>query len=1082
MADPTDQQQRDLITERTDRTLFVSAGAGSGKTSSLVDRVAHLVLVDGVPMEHIATVTFTIKAGAELRDRLRARFEKVISEELDPGVVARAQAALDQLDLAAIGTLHSFAQRILSAHPIEAGIPPALEVLDEVGSSIAFEDRWARIQRDLLDSEEIAEPLTLGLSAGVNLKHVRQLVRLLGQDWDRLESHVLTRAPRHISIPSLEDVEKGLIRLLELRDRCTDTSDKLYGVFLEAEALLRALLDAADVPQALAAFPALEQFKTGNTGRKAVWGGEDPKALREALREVVGGASALKQQIFGQCLRHITFWCAQRVLDEATDRRLSGRLEFHDLLVLARNLLGKNAEARATLHDTYQRLLLDEFQDTDPIQIELAVRIAGGRSAEQPDWRDVVVPEGRLFVVGDAKQSIYRFRRASIKTYLGAQAVIGEPASLTTNFRSVPGVVDWVNGVFGQLIHHTEDAQPPYEPLVAHREVGAELVGPPVTVLGTEVHEEATAYELRLAEASDAAGAITQILNEGWTIWDEPKKAWRRAEPADIAVLLPSRASMPMLEDALDSAGIHFRAESMSLVYEAAEVRDLLMIARAVADPSDQLALVTALRTPWLGCGDDDLFRWKQAEHGRMDLFSRVHDPELATGPVGLALDYLRSLHKAARWLTPSEVLGKIVADRRFLELAAYQPRTRDSWRRIRFVVDQARAWTEISHGGLRAYLDWVAHQAQEKSRVSEAILPEHDVEAVRVMTIHAAKGLEFPIVVLSGMSTQPRTEYGVRLIWTDDDYTVAFNKSLREVSFEAAAELDEQMDDYERIRLMYVGATRARDHLVVSMHRKERGDAARPTPAELMASVGAHEVGAPVHFELDATMTVGSTPPASVSPPPTFDTWIAGLRHARQSSRKLGAITASGLEGTDPEVVLAEADAGLAKGPRDIELPPWSKGRYGSAVGRAVHGALQVINLATGDGLGQAVRAQVLAEAITDLEDVVTRLVESALASEIVQRAAARRHWREAYVGAPGADRLLVEGIIDLLYEEDDGSLIVVDYKTDVVRPETLDDKITFYTPQLRAYRDALNTATGRRIDSRLLFLHPKGSHLAVL
>src|SRR5690349_22169389 len=121
MANPADQQQRDLITERTDKTLFVTAGAGSGKTRSLVNRVAHLVLVDGVPMEHIATVTFTIKAGAELRDRLRERFEKVISEELDPSIVARAQSALDQLDLAAIGTLHSFAQRILSAHPIEAG-------------------------------------------------------------------------------------------------------------------------------------------------------------------------------------------------------------------------------------------------------------------------------------------------------------------------------------------------------------------------------------------------------------------------------------------------------------------------------------------------------------------------------------------------------------------------------------------------------------------------------------------------------------------------------------------------------------------------------------------------------------------------------------------------------------------------------------------------------------------------------------------------------------------------------------------------------------------------------------------------
>ena len=244
---------------------------------------------------------------------------------------------------------------------------------------------------------------------------------------------------------------------------------------------------------------------------------------------------------------------------------------------------------------------------------------------------------------------------------------------------------------------------------------------------------------------------------------------------------------MPMLEDALDEAGVHFRAESMSLVYEAAEVRDLLITARAIADPSDELALVAALRSPLFGCGDDDLWRWKHCG-ARVDLFAKAKDDALAEGPVGPALAYLTKLHRAARWLTPSEVLARIVEDRRVLELGAHLPRTRDSWRRIRFVVDQARAWTEVSHGGLRAYLDWVAHQAQEKARVSEAVLPEQDVDAVRVMTVHAAKGLEFPIVILSGMSTRPRREYGVRLLWGADDYAVSLRKDLRDPSFEGMA------------------------------------------------------------------------------------------------------------------------------------------------------------------------------------------------------------------------------------------------------------------------------------------------------
>ena len=808
MVDPADIAARIQIREQTDRTLFVSAGAGSGKTTSLVGRVAHLVLHDGLPMPAIATVTFTIKAAAELRDRLRAKFEKVAHGDEDVVRRQRAQTALDELDLAAIGTLHSFAQRILSAHPIEAQLPPAVDVLDEVASSIAFEDRWSRIQQQLLDDDSISEALILGMAAGVTLRQVRQLVRLLGLDWDRIETHVLAHPPGPITIPDLAPVQDGLIQVASMQAKCTNPDDKLCAKMGELGAILKTVQSASSVRQVLEAIPAVAAFKMGNVGRKADWSGEDPKTIRDEIRAIQEQVVALRDQIVGQCLRHLAHWAGNRVLAEARERRRSGQLEFHDLLVLARDLLARSEDTRATLHDRYQRLLLDEFQDTDPIQIELAVRIAGGRDARQELWEDVVVPEGRLFVVGDAKQSIYRFRRASIKTYLDAQAAIGTGKTLSSNFRSGPAVIEWVNEVFGQLITFEPDGQPPYEALVAHRPVDPGLHGPPVAILGAEKNPKVDAESLRRFEAADVAGMVAQILEESWTIFDDVEKAWRPAKPADIAILIPSRTSMPMLEDALDEAGVHFRAESMSLVYEAPEVRDVLITARAIADPSDGLALVAALRSPLFACGDDDLWRWKHSG-ARVDLFAKAKDDALAEGPVGRALAYLTKMHRAARWLTPSEVLARLIEDRRVLELGVHLPRTRDSWRRLRFVVDQARAWTEISHGGLRSYLNWVAHQAQEKARVSEAVLPEQDIDAIRVMTVHAAKGLEFPIVILSGMSTQPKREYGVRLLWGTDDYAVSLRKDLRDPSFEGMAAIDEQMGELERTRLLYVAATR---------------------------------------------------------------------------------------------------------------------------------------------------------------------------------------------------------------------------------------------------------------------------------
>ncbi|WP_370287778.1 UvrD-helicase domain-containing protein [Nocardioides sp.] len=1090
---PADLVHRTRIREVTDETLFVSAGAGSGKTSALVDRVARLVLVDGIAVESIAAVTFTVKAAAELRDRLRARFEKHLADP-DEQLRARAEQALEQLDLAAIGTLHGFAQRILTAHPVEAALPPSVEVLDEVASSIAFERRWARLQRDLLDDDAVAEPLILGMAAGLKLVHLRQLVRLLGQDWDQIDGRIPVRDPKApppppLAMPDLGVVYTALIQVSEVLTRCSDTADKLHGHIAGVVPQLEAVRDAPD-PHALVRAVSALRFTPGNAGAAKAWGCP-AKQVRDEVKEVLERVAAVRGDVVAQCLQRLTEWCAGQVLAEAEERRREGRLEFHDLLVMARDLLTKQPEVRATLHETYQRLLLDEFQDTDPIQIELAVRIAGGRDADQPDWRDVVVPPGRLFVVGDAKQSIYRFRRASIATFLSAQAAIGTSVPLSVNFRSAPGVVDWVNEVFGRLIAHVPDAQPAYEPLVAHRPEPVGQTGPAVTVIGAEPVDAENATAMRVVEAGEVAAAIARLIREEWTTFDEDLKEWRPVRLADIAILLPSRASIRMLEDALDAAGVPFRAESMSMVFEAAEVRDLLAIARAIADPSDEMALLSALRSPAFGCGDDDLWRWVRAG-GRIRLRSRLPEEapaDVVQGPVGVALEELQALERAARWLTPSEVLGRILEQRRFLETAADGPRSRDVWRRLRFVVDQARAWTEVSHGGLRSYLDWVAHQAREQTRVSEAILPERDVDAVRVMTIHAAKGLEFPVVVMSGMSTLPRTQSGVRLLWRADGYAVSLSKDLHDPAFEEAAALDEQMDSYERLRLLYVGATRARDHLVVSLHRPGRSlgeDPGKWTPAELLAEAGAAEV--------EGCLALTGTPedrltvplPDAPAAPPDLAEWRAWHDRARAASQVRAALTASGLEGTEPEVPLVvEADpageAGLAKGARDLDLPPWSKGRYGSAVGRAVHAVLQTVDLATGAGLEAAVAAQVVAEAIPAFETVVADAVRSALDSDLVRAAATRRHWREMYVGAPKADGVLLEGIIDLVYEESPGgALVIVDYKTDVVTADTLAAKVAFYTPQLHAYRDALAAVTGRPVATHLLFLHPEGSHAA--
>ena len=244
-------------------------------------------------------------------------------------------------------------------------------------------------------------------------------------------------------------------------------------------------------------------------GRQASWLTYGLDHLKTECAALVTAASQIRASAVDAALRQLARRIAEATAEAAQARRAEGKLEFHDLLVLARDLLtdaGHGAAVRNALHQQYRRLLLDEFQDTDPIQIELAVRIAAGRAGDVSDWADVPVPPGSLFLVGDPKQSIYRFRRADIATYLRAQQRIGDPVILAANFRTTEPVLTWINHVFGQLISAEDGTQPAYIPLQACRP--GTPAGPAVVVLGAGIHPgKPSAAELRAREAADVASS-----------------------------------------------------------------------------------------------------------------------------------------------------------------------------------------------------------------------------------------------------------------------------------------------------------------------------------------------------------------------------------------------------------------------------------------------------------------------------------------------------------------------------------------------------------------------------------------------
>ncbi|MEE9414379.1 MAG: 3'-5' exonuclease, partial [Acidimicrobiales bacterium] len=607
--------------------------------------------------------------------------------------------------------------------------------------------------------------------------------------------------------------------------------------------------------------------------------------------------------------------------------------------------------------------------------------------------------------------------------------------------------------------------------------------GNSVVTIGMAHPAELDAEGLRTSEASDVANIICLAIQEKWQVSDSSAPTgWRPANLGDITILLPARTSLSTLERALDGADIAYRAETSSLVYSTGEVRDLMAVLRSVADPTDELALATALRSAVFGCGDDDLYTFHQQYNGKWNHQAPVPQSLPPDHPVGEAMHFLRELHEAQMWLAPSELIERIVRDRRILELAFANRRPRDLWRRFRFLTDQARAYAESEGGGLREYLAWAELQSAEGARVSEAVLPETDDDSVRIMTIHGAKGLEFPITILSGLTTQTqRKANGVQVLFPPQNtetesaagWAIRVKKGLENREFERYGLLDEQLGFHETLRLLYVAATRASDHLVVSVHRKVR---VKPVPqeklsmSELFASV-LDEAPPYEHLEPDPNAV---DPPQLAASEALIDrtAWESELSNALANGTRRRVLAATTIARMADEAQADDParDPGLAKDSRDLDLPPWQKGRYGTAIGRAVHGVLQTADLVNGVGLADVAAAQAAAEGVMGKEAVVEALSRSALETESVRQAVTGQYWREMYVAAPVADDLVVEGYIDLLYRTGDG-LVVVDYKTDAVPDDaTLEAKLARYRLQGATYALAVEEATGETV-CRVIF-----------
>jgi len=1120
-----DERQRRRACQETNRSFAVEASAGTGKTTTLVDRILRLVLEQGpkgqpVPLSGICAISFTEKAAGEMKLRLRQEFEKR-ADDPDPAG-ERARAALRDLASAAISTFHSFAVSLLKERPIEAGLDPHFTVLDDARSRLLFREVWEPwINRTLLERRG---PIEAALRAGYGLETLHDLAQTL------MQHSLAVRSLKLESPPTDKAVGEQMTALL--RDACahqalaTNSTDKLLERLDRTIAWLERPEPGAEAPQG-----------PGNSGAKGNWTGgkETVDKVRDFIREVADFCALCGKlpqlRLFDEILR----WLIGDFLTEWERRkREGGFLDFDDQLDAARRLLASSRAARSEFQRRFDTLLVDEFQDTDPVQLAI-VLLLSSTDLEETDPSRLRPESGRLFIVGDPKQSIYRFRGADIETYLEtvdpgkAQASALERLELTTNFRSVPSILRFVDEAFRAAMKSEGNYQPGYLPFGGAGYRKEEPEPPSVHALGDRDEDGGfvgSGREFPKLEASRIARLITRIHEgSGWSIEnrsvvkDGTGPDRRPARYGDIAILLPVLTRVDLIEEELRSSGIPYVLEGGKFYYARSEVASAVTVMRSIANPNDAVALYGALRSIFFGLSDEDQLR---AHLAGLPLDYRADVPESSAHARPYKI--LRELHLHRHDRPASETLERLLRQtgaREVLAVRGFQSLANlAKLARTLRMIQQDRTFSQV--------VDILISMDEEGIAESESRLMEEKSDAVRILSIHKAKGLDFPIIIAAGLGFQIRSQSGNFLADFHGEGFFALKlgskeDGLRTPGWNRLEESEKRKDAAELTRLLYVALTRARDHLILCVHTRGKMDRAsgkmlpdfertrwKPLAGFLNGSFVAEN-------GLVRFIDPGGLP-ESVSTRPSGTAAVQDCLSVFRAERA----ELSGLLSNTPSSRTSKAPAHESDDfALDARFENTARSRA-ARLGTAFHEAMERAGLMDPAEIPAAAAESGRRHQLDD--DAIRRISEmmaGCFGSQLIERARdsirsgrrllkevpyVRPYERDIFSGPAGPGRrtspsgedshapsvespvrgvprgVSEEGVIDLLFEEPDG-WILVDYKTDQL-PEDLPQPEAYfrekYSSQIERYAEALR-AIKIRVKAAYLLLARTGAQIEI-
>jgi ATP-dependent helicase/nuclease subunit A len=840
------EEQHSAIYNR-DVSIGLSAGAGCGKTLVLTRRfLTHLEPTDDAQssnsalLSRVVAITFTDRAAREMRDRIRVECSSRLNGAETEAEALHWLSILRGLDAARISTIHSFCSGLLRRHAVAAEIDPEFRPLEmEIGEALLRQSVARTVKRLLEAGDQSCFRLLSEFGLEPLRRAMRKLVvsratidpepfkgRTAGDFADKWLTHLsdvfLPRAARDLGA---SDVTSQILRLLKDNVPSNRTMQDRRRALVAGLTTLR----EAQAPEVAQLFELRESAKVQGGGGKSAWADEDTyEEVRDSLERLRDKIDDLKE--FAAFDRREVEQAAEAsaalvsVVEAAAsgfsaDKAEAGVLDFDDLLVKTRDLLRNSPEARDEAAGSIDALLVDEFQDTDRIQAEIVEALVGGG-----------LSTGKLFVVGDSKQSIYRFRGADPAVFDATRESLPERGRLplTHNFRSQPEIINFVNSLFAPVM-------PGYEPLVPHR---TQLSPRPAVEFlfafpGPEEESGSDPNSLeehRRREAEWIARRILALLNDP-TLQIPERDAesrverLRRVRAGDIAVLFRAMSDAAIYEEVFRRRGVDYYLVGGRAFFAQQEVYDLVNLCTFLNDPADSIALVGVLRSPLFSLSDDTIVAMTRV--GELPLREALRQQP----PGGLAEAQCDQLRQAARVIDELFEQKDRIPLAQLLELAidrtAYDASLlceflgRRKIANLRKLIEMARQFDRSGIGTLADFTRRIQDSVSDQTIEDLAATHPESSNVVRLMTIHQAKGLEFPVVILADMERKNRGSFWDAVYHREFGPIIVPPKFGSEEPRHPAIQMhkyvEDREDDEESLRILYVALTRAADHLILS-------------------------------------------------------------------------------------------------------------------------------------------------------------------------------------------------------------------------------------------------------------------------